>query len=58
MPMPELLLTGQLRGAILPKGRYGVSLSVGEFDTQLSNCEADTPPPSYRRPSEIFVANA
>jgi len=26
----------------LPKGRSGVSLSVGELDTPPSNCEADT----------------
>jgi len=40
----KLLLTGQLRRAILPKGRYRISLSVGELDTQPSNRDADTLP--------------
>jgi len=48
----------QLRRAILPKGRYGVSLSVSELDTQPPNCEADTLPLGYRRPRAIFVDNA
>jgi len=55
MPTPEIcFLPGQLKRAILPK----VSLSVGEMDTQPSNCEADTVPLSYRRPSAIFFVNA
>jgi len=43
---------------ILPKEHHGESLSVCELDTQPSNWEADTLPPGYRRPSEIFAANA
>ena len=57
--MPEIcFFPGQLRRRILPKGRYGDSPSASEPDTQPSYCEANTLPLSYRRPSEIFVANA
>ena len=57
--MPEIcFLPGQLRWTILPKERYGDSLSAGESDTQPSSWEVDTVPLSYRRPREIFVANA
>jgi len=61
MTTPEIcFLTGQLRRTILPKDRYGDSLSVGESATatQPSNWEADTLPLSYRRPSKIFFASA
>jgi len=37
---------------------YGDSPSVGESDTQPSNCEVHTLPLSYRRPSEISFATA
>ena len=54
MPTPEIcFFPGQLRRTILPKELYGDSLSVGESDKQPSNCEADTLPLSYRRPTEI-----
>ena len=53
-----MLLTEAVEANDLAHGRYGDSLrSVGESDTQPSNWEVDTLPPSYRRPSEIFVAN-
>jgi len=54
MPTPEIcFFLGQLKRTILPKERYGDSLSVGESETQPSNCEADTLPLGYRRPTEI-----
>ena len=53
-----MLLTGAVRLTILPKENHCESLSVCELDTQPSNWEADTLPLSYRRRSEIFVANA
>jgi len=58
---PEIcFLPGQLRRTVLPKERYGDSLSVSESATatQPSNWEADTQPLNYRCPSEIFFANA
>jgi len=61
MTTPEIcFLPGQLRRKILPKERYGDSLSVGESATatQPSNWEADTLPLSYCRPYEIFFAHA
>jgi len=59
MPAPEIcFLPGQFRQSILPKEHHGESLSVCEMDTQPSNWEVDTLLLGYRRPSEIFVANA
>jgi len=59
MPKPEIcFFPGQFRRTILPKEHHGESLSVCELGTQPSNWEADTLPLSYRRRSEIFVANA
>jgi len=59
MPAPEIcFLQGQFRLKILPKEQHGESLSVCELDTHHSNWEADTQSLGYRRPSEIFVANA
>ena len=59
MPATEIcFLPGQFRWTILPKEHQGESLGVCELFTQPSNWEAVTPPPSYRRRSEIFVANA
>jgi len=43
IPTREMcFLPGKLRRTILPRERYGDSLSVGELDTQPSNWEADT----------------
>ena len=53
----KLLLAGQLRRTILPKGPYGVALSVGELDTTFQ-LRGGTLPLSYRHPSEIFFVNA
>jgi len=61
MATPEMcFLPGQLRWTLLPKKRYGNSLSGRGSNTQLSNSNwgADTLSLSHRRPSEIFVANA
>jgi len=61
MTTPEIcFLPGQLRRKILPKERYGDSLSVGESAaaTQPSSWEADTLPLGYRLPSKIFFASA
>jgi len=59
MPRPEIcVLPEQFRLMIFPKEHHGESLSVCELDTQPSNWEADTLPLGYRRPSEIFAANA
>jgi len=55
MPAPEIcFLLEEFRLAVLPNE----SLSVCELDAQPSTSEADTLSLSYRRPSEIFVANA
>ena len=49
-PKPEIrFLPGQLRWTLLPKERYGDSLSCG-WNTQPSTWAADTLPLSYRRP--------
>jgi len=57
MPALEIcFLPGTLRRTILPKERYGDSLSVGESDTQPSSWK-DPLPLSYRHSSKIFVAN-
>jgi len=54
-PAPEIcFLSVEFRLAVLPIE----SLNICELDTQLSNWEADTPSLGYRRPGEIFVANA
>jgi len=61
MSTPEIcFLPGQFRLTILPMEQHAESLSVRELDIclQPSNWEADTLPLSYRRRSEIFVANA
>ena len=59
MPAPEIcFLPGQFRLTILPKKHHGESLAVCESVTQPFSWEADTLPLVYRRPSEIFVANA
>ena len=59
MPTPEMcFLPWQFRLTILPKEHYYESLSVGESDTQPFNWKAGTLPLGYRRPSEIFIANA
>ena len=59
MLTPEIcILPGQFRLTILPKEHHGESLGVCDLDTQPSNWETDTLPLSYRRPSEIFIANA
>jgi len=53
--MPEIyFLLEQFRLMILPNK----SLSPCELETQSSNREADTLSLGYRRPSEIFVADA
>jgi len=40
MPTPEICYSpGQMKRTIFPQERYGDSLSVGESDTQPSNCE-------------------
>jgi len=44
MPMLEIcFLPGQLSGMLLPKKRYGDSISVGESITPPSNCEMVIP---------------
>jgi len=59
MPTPEIcFLPGQFRRTLLPKEHHRESLSVCELFTQPSNWKADNLTPDYRRPSEIFVANA
>jgi len=57
MPTPEVcFLPGQLRWTLLPKERNSDSLSgCGSPNLPI---EADTLLLSYRRPREIFVANA
>jgi len=49
----KFLLTGAVEASDLAQAALR-----GDLDTQPSNCEADTLPLSYRRPSTIFVANA
>ena len=59
LPTPEIrFLPGVFRLTILPKERHGESLSVCESDTQPYNWQAETLPMGYRRPREMFVANA
>jgi len=59
MTAPEIcFLPRQFRLTIFPKEHHGESLGVCELFTQLSSWEEGTLPPGYRRPSEIFVANA
>ena len=59
MPTPQIcFLPGLLRPTNLLKERHGESLSVYELETQPSIWETDTLPLDYRRPSEIFIANA
>jgi len=59
MPTPGIcFIPGQLRWTLLPKERYGDSVSVGESVTQPSNSEVDTTIELYHSPSEVFFANA
>ena len=58
MPAPEIcFLPGQFRRTILPKEHHGESLGVYELSHNFP-IEWWTLPLSYRRPSEMFVANA
>jgi len=53
--MPELcFLPGRLRWTILPKERYGESLSGRGSNTQPSNCEADIYQWSFAAPPILF----
>ena len=55
---PELcFLPGWLGWKLLPKERYGDSLSGCEWNSQPSNWELDTLPLSYRRPKNHLEGN-
>jgi len=55
-PNPELcFLSERLRWPLLPKERYGNSLSGCGSSTQPSNWEADILPLSYCRPQSLHL---